>query len=246
MATNFEELDYCLTPIGPVSLRRQRLLALDVEIYEVKLGDDYLMSSMFTVGERALATLALQELDGVALEVVVGGLCLGYTAAEVLKDQRISSLHVIELLGAVIGWHRDGLVPLGAELTGDPRCRLVQGDFFKLARSTPPALDPASPGKRFHAVLLDIDHTPDPVLHPDNRSFYRPETLASLSQAILPGGVFAMWSDAKPAPEFLGMLKAVFGAARADVVVFDNPLRGGSSDCTIYVARNTAASPVID
>lgn len=59
MATNFEELDYCLTSIGPVSLRRRRLLALDVEIYEVKLGDDYLMSSMFTAGERALATLAL-------------------------------------------------------------------------------------------------------------------------------------------------------------------------------------------
>ena len=33
----------------------------------------------------------------------------------------------------MIGWHRDHLVPLGAELTADPRCTLVHGDFFAMA-----------------------------------------------------------------------------------------------------------------
>jgi len=31
---------------------------------------------------------------------------------------------VIDALAEVIEWHRQGLLPLGKQLTGDPRCRL--------------------------------------------------------------------------------------------------------------------------
>jgi spermidine synthase len=47
------------------------------------------------------------------LDVVVGGLGLGYTAAEVLKNKKVSRLLVIDLFQAVIDWHQAGLVPLG-------------------------------------------------------------------------------------------------------------------------------------
>jgi len=44
----FEELDFQPTPIGDLSLRRRRVAALDdLEVYEVALGDGFLMSSMF-------------------------------------------------------------------------------------------------------------------------------------------------------------------------------------------------------
>jgi hypothetical protein len=237
MSALFEELDYRVTPIGPISLRRRRMIGLGLDVFEVKLGEEHLMSSLFTVGEQALATLALAELEGGELDVVVGGLGLGYTAAEVLKDERVRSLRVIELLDAVIEWHEDGLVPLGATLMGDARCTLAQGDFFALAGSETPDFDRASPGRQYHAVLLDIDHSPDWLLHPDNRRFYSPKALTQLSHAILPGGVFAMWSDAGPDQAFLQLLGDVYGVARADVVEFDNPVRGGTSTCTIYVAQ---------
>jgi hypothetical protein len=48
-------------------------------VYEVKLGDEYLMSSLFTEAERQLAILGLRGLEG-DLDVVIGGLGLGYTA----------------------------------------------------------------------------------------------------------------------------------------------------------------------
>jgi hypothetical protein len=57
MSLNFEELDYRLTPIGGLILRRRRDLSLGVDIFEIKLGDEFLMSSLFTASEIALARL---------------------------------------------------------------------------------------------------------------------------------------------------------------------------------------------
>ena len=94
-------------------------------MYEIQLGDAFLMSSLFTEVEVALADLALAELDNAALDVVVGGLGLGYTAHAALRNPAVRSLLVIEALPAVIDWHRRGLVPLGTQLTADPRCRFI-------------------------------------------------------------------------------------------------------------------------
>lgn len=76
----FEELDNCDTPIGELSLRRRRIPALgDAPIYEVKLGEEFLMSSLFVAAEEALAEQGLAACHGQALDVVVGGLGLGHT-----------------------------------------------------------------------------------------------------------------------------------------------------------------------
>ena len=86
MSIYFEELDYRPTPIGALSLRRRRELTLGIDVIEIKLGDEYLMSSLFTESEIALARLGLDEVKGDRLDVVVGGLGLGYTAAAVLDS----------------------------------------------------------------------------------------------------------------------------------------------------------------
>src|SRR5947208_7878821 len=101
MSLYFEELDYRPTPIGALSLRRRRELSLGVDVFEIKLGDEYLMSSLFTVSEIALARLGLGELSGGDLDVVVGGLGLGYTAQAVLQHATVRSLVVGEALEAV-------------------------------------------------------------------------------------------------------------------------------------------------
>ena len=75
MSINFEELDYRQTHLGELILRRRRVPSLgDTEVFEVKLGDDFLMSSLFNTGEIALAQLGLAELDTAQLDVVVAGL----------------------------------------------------------------------------------------------------------------------------------------------------------------------------
>lgn len=157
MSVYFEELDFRPTPMGALSLRRRRQLSTGIDVYEIKLGDEFLMSSLFTVAEIALARLGLAALQRTDLDVAVGGLGLGYTAQAVLEDPRVRSLIVVDALAEVIEWHERGLLPLGEQLTADPRCRLVHGDFFAMSAST---LDPQAPGRRFDAVLVDIDHSP--------------------------------------------------------------------------------------
>src|SRR5438128_8686453 len=112
MSKLFEELDYRPTPLGALSLRRRRELSLGVDVFEIKLGDEYLMSSLFTASEIALARLGLAELSGAELDVVVGGLGLGYTAQAVLEHEAVKSLAVVEALDAVIDCHEQGVWPL--------------------------------------------------------------------------------------------------------------------------------------
>lgn len=236
MSANFEELAYHETPLGELMLRRRRLLSLGgIDVYEVKLGDAFLMSSLFHDVEEALAHRGLGELHGDKWDVVVGGLGLGYTARAALAHPQVASLLVIDALQPVIDWHQAGLVPLGHELVSDPRTRLTCADFFERAQSAE-GFDPEQPGRRFHAVLLDVDHSPGDLLHPRNAAFYRPEGLRALTAHLHPGGVFALWSDEPPEEEFMAALAAVFGTARAHIVTFANPLLDDESASTVYVA----------
>lgn len=234
MSARFEELDYRETAIGAISLRRRREPVTGKDIHEVKLDDDFLMSSLFTVAEEELARLALAELDGGRLDVVVGGLGLGFTALTVLEDARVRSLVVVEALEEVVGWHRDGLIPAGATLTADPRCRLVHGDFFALNASAQ-GLDPEQPGALFDAIVVDIDHSPSHLLNSANAGFYTEEGLRHTAARLRPGGVFTLWSNDPPEDWFGDTLRAVFATVRADVVEFANPLQGGTSSNTVYV-----------
>jgi len=72
MSLTFEELDYRETPIGGLSLRRRRELSLGVDVFEIKLGDEFLMTSLFTASEVALARLALAASCG-GLEICPTG-----------------------------------------------------------------------------------------------------------------------------------------------------------------------------
>lgn len=238
MVGMFEEIDSQSTPLGEISLRRRKIALLGGrEVYEVKLGDEYLMSSLFHDVEVALADLGLAGLTGPSLDVVVGGLGLGYTAVAALKNPTVKSLLVVDYLEPVIGWHKKGLVPLGPELTGDKRCQLVLGDFFALAASSEQGFDPENLGRRFDAILLDIDHSPRHFLHARHGSFYEPDGLRRLAEHLRPGGVFALWSNDPPDEDFLGKLVEVFGDGRAHDVKFHNPLQNRDSANTVYVAQ---------
>lgn len=230
----FEELDYAPTPLGPVSLRRRHEPRLGRDVLEVLLRDEHLMSDVFTASEVALGELALARLpDGAApLSVVVGGLGLGYTARAVLSDPRVGRCRVIEYLDPVIGWHRDGLAPLGPDLFADPRFEVVQGDFFAMAMGD----GFGAPDERHDAVLIDIDHAPDRLLGEDG-GFYAAEGLARLASRLRPGGVAALWSDDAPDEGFTRRFGAALGTAEATLVTWPNPYTGEAVTQTVYLAR---------
>ena len=238
MGKLFEEIDFRETPLGDLILQRRKYLQLGgLDVYEVKLGDAFLMSSLFHEVEEALSRLGLAALDGEGWDVVVGGLGLGYTAVAALEVPGVRELLVVDAMEGVIDWHERELVPLGKTMNGDPRCRYVLGDFFSLAADPAKGFDPVRAGRKFHAVLLDIDHSPRNLLAVENASFYTPQGLRKLAEQLHPGGVFALWSDDAPDQEFIGDLEKIFSQVRTHVVKFPNPLLNTVSESTVYVAR---------
>ena len=140
-------------------------------------------------------------------------------------------MQVVEAVAAVIDWHVRDLLPDTVGLAADVRCELVHADFFAMMAAG------TTPQPTYDAVLLDIDHSPKHLLDPSHAAFYDVEGLRGLAQKIKPGGVFGLWSDDAPDPTFEAALTAVFAVSTTHVVTFANPITGGESESTVYVAQ---------
>jgi spermidine synthase len=230
---SFEELDVRQTRIGELVLRRRRPLCMpDTWVYEVKLDERFLMSSLMHESEEALVRLPLRRLEGDGWRVLVGGLGLGYTAAAALEWQEVEVLEVVELLPEVIEWHRSNLVPLAEMLRESDRCQVVQGNCFEQIRDAATAT--------YDAVLIDIDDSPEHLLSPDHGSFYAVAGLENVRRILTPGGVFGLWTAGACLPGFLERLGRVFPRADAEPVRFTNPLFEREDVNTVYVAQGRA------
>ena len=226
----FQELAWADTPWGEISLRQRWDSITQRDVYEVKLGDDFLMSSQFTHGEVELSRIALAALTRTQpLTVLVGGLGLGYTTQAALEDERVAELTVIEALPAVISWHEQDLLPDTRGMAADPRVRLLNDDFFDVVRA-------GRADRTYDAVLVDIDHAPDWLLREDHGDLYTVEGFARVGAMLTDEGVFALWSDEPPEPEVVRRMGEVFEHADAHVTPFPNTITGGTSTNSVYLA----------
>jgi len=228
--TNIEFLAAEETPIGMIALRRRELLSEPgTVITEITLDHEFLMSSYNTASERALAHSAIEMHGGSNLDVLVGGLGLGYTAHAALASEQVSSVEVVEFLPPVIAWVKNGLVPLSSELMADPRFVVRQGDVYAgLAES---------PGRRFDVIIIDVDHSPDERLGEVNGSFYSDAGLQLAKQHLEIGGVLGVWSYAEHTP-FADALRRVFGEVRVEPVSFYNPIAEEDESNWLFFARD--------
>ena len=215
-ASNLEILDYCDTPLGVLCLRRRELLAEPgTVVTEVTINHEFLMSSYNTDSEVALARLAMGWHGGKELDVLVGGLGLGYTAHAALENKAVTNVEVLELLPEVISWFTRDLVPLASSLTADPRFRAVEGDIFeRLAQA---------PRKTYDAILIDVDHNPEELLDQKNAAFYTPKGLSAARAHLNAGGVLAIWSSAEN-DAFARTLDKVFSEIKIEAVHWRNEL----------------------
>ena len=226
----YEELDFCRTELGELMLRRRIPVSMPgTWVYEVKLDNRHLMSSLVHESEDELARLAMQRLEGRGWRVLVGGLGLGHTVAAVLAWEQVAAVDVVEYLSEVIDWHRRDLVPLAAALRDDERCRIVQGDCFEWIRK--------GTGGTYDAVLIDVDDSPEHLLSARHGSFYTAAGLADTRRSLRPGGVLAIWTAGSVLPHFQDRMQRVFGDVDAEAVHFYNPLHSLEDVNTIYLAQ---------
>lgn len=233
----FEILDWVETPLGPLCLRRRELLGRPGTIVtEVALDHELLMSSLNTVSEEALSSRALAWYGpGEDLRVLVGGFGLGYTARAALDRAQVGTVRVVERLPQVIGWLRDGLIPLSESLNQDARLEVAEGDVY-LELLSPPA------GEPWDLILIDVDHSPSEPLGPSSAGFYAPEGLRQVAGHLAPGGVLAVWSVSDDEP-FAAALAEVFAEATRERVEWVNELVGDGQDVEdlLFLARKARA-----
>ena len=206
--SNRRILAYETTPLGDLCLRRRELLSRPgTVITEITLDHQLLMSSYNTVSERALADEALARHTGHDLSVLVGGLGLGYTAAAVLQSERVRRVEVIEIFPAVVGFLREGLVPLAPELLSEPRFGVREGDVYATLRGHADEL--------WDLVLIDVDHAPEDHLGAGNESFYTKSGLVRAKHHPRPGGTLAARSSSASSPS----VESLPPAARGDLMI---------------------------
>jgi spermidine synthase len=187
------------------------------------------MSSYLTASERALSEVALKMHAGSELHVLVGGLGLGYTARAALESDRVARCEVIEYLPQVIGWLKQGMVPLSEELNAESRLLVTHSDVYQKL------LDP--PTEKHDLILIDVDHSPDENLGTANGQFYTAEGLRRAKQHLSNNGILGVWSYAESSP-FADALRDVFEEVHLEpVTVFNNLVNEEQTDW-LFFARD--------
>lgn len=197
-------------------------------IIELTLEHQFLMSSLVTVSERELATRAIAMHGGSDLDVMIGGLGLGYTSKASLDSDRVARVEVVELVQGIITWVTSGVIPLGKELMADARFHAIHDDVFERLRR---------PATRTHDLLLiDVDHSPDERLGESSDAFYAHANLVLAARHLKPGGVFGVWSTSENSA-FEAELRKTFEEVRVEPIEFFNETVGEQETNWIFLAR---------
>jgi spermidine synthase len=174
--------------------------------YFMKVGGVQLMGTNAYSSEKEMADLACMNLPRGA-RVLIGGLGFGYTLRRVLElCPPEASVDVAELLQVVVDWNREFLTGVNGLLVDDPRVNIHVrdvADLISLARNN-----------RYHAILLDVDNSPDPLVQKGNAKLYEGDGLARTKAALHPGGRVVFWS-ANPDKSFARSMAKHFGNVQA-------------------------------
>lgn len=202
------------------------VLARRDDVLELIVDGVFAMDTSHTASEEALASLALARLSGTDLEILVGGLGLGYTTATLLANPRVGRVQVVELHGSLIDWVRRGLVPPAAGLLDDDRLTVRVGDVLDVV--------PALTRGVLDALLLDVDNGPGFLTHPGNTAVYTPPFLMAAARALRRGGVLGVWS-ADPTAELAVALERACG--ECEEILLEANRDGRTFTYAVYLAR---------
>ena len=229
--TEYVEVARARSDRGEIVLRARRdpdAPAGAPTVLELRVNGVFVMDTVETTTETALARAALDQVESPA-SVLVGGLGLGYTVHEVLADNRVEQLVVAEIEDALVQWFRDGTIPHGRPFLADGRVAISVADVQQVVDESAP--------ESFDLILLDVDNGPDFLVFEQNAGIYESVFLQQARAALRPGGVVAVWSSTE-SPRLAAAMTEVFG----DCTSQDHPvtLQGHEDTFWLHLARRTA------
>ncbi|MFA5138832.1 MAG: hypothetical protein WC728_06310 [Elusimicrobiota bacterium] len=167
--------------------------------YQIKVDKSLLMSNLAHASEESLAKIGLSRLvNAKKSTVLIGGLGMGFTLAAVLSRLGPeSSVHVAELVPAVVEWNRGLISHLAGHPLRDPRVKVLEADVALVLKNARGAYD---------AILQDVDNGPRGLTVKSNDWLYSEAGLLAAASALRPHGVLAFWAD-KPDKKFLKLVR---------------------------------------
>ncbi|MEM7702418.1 MAG: spermidine synthase [Pseudomonadota bacterium] len=167
----------------------------------IMLGREELMGTRMRFSEEQLARLTIKQLTKPNPRVLIGGYGMGFTYRAALQEIGEKGRVVVgEVVSEILEWASGHLAELTGDTLDDPRGSVVLGDIAD-------AIDEAGQGKRYDAILLDVDNGPDGLVRAENNRLYSRTGLAKARDALAPAGLLAIWSAA-PDPAFTRRLKS--------------------------------------
>lgn len=216
-------IDRVTTDRGELVLRR------DGEHFEVISNGTFLMDTRAGASERLLVTAARHARPR-PRTMLIGGLGVGFSLVEALRDPRLSAVTVIEIEPALLDWHRRHLAGITAAALADPRTTIVIDDVMThLAAGT----------SRYDAICLDVDNGPQWTVTEANAGLYDADGTALLARRLAPRGVLAVWSAAR-SPGYETVLRNQFGA----VEVHEVPVSRGVPDVVMVATKVDPAGDI--
>jgi spermidine synthase len=212
-------LDRVETPRGELVLRQEG------DHLEVISNGVFLMDTRNGESERLLVDAALSRATK-PRSILIGGLGVGYSLIEALKDDRVARVTVVEIEPTILRWHETHLGHITGEARSDERTRVIITDLATLLRSN---------SERYDAICLDVDNGPDWTVSEANAELYAAAGTQLLTSRLRDGGVLTVWSAAR-SPAYEAILGRHFG----QVEVVEVPVARGEPD-VVFVASYPVA-----
>ena len=224
MTKPWQTIDSDTTADGLLELRQR-----DDSDFLITIDGRVLMNSHASRSEVLLSTLACNCINNKEdPRVLIGGLGMGCTLKAALDELPMNARVVVaELNPIVVKWCQGPMADLTGGAVNDPRVTVEIVDVASMIRNS------AKKGKdkRFDAIILDLYEGPFEAAKERGDYLYGDTALEMSGSALMPGGVFAVWSE-DPDKDFeKRLVKVGFSFKR------HRPAKGNRH--VVYIARKS-------
>ncbi len=227
MAKQWQTIDSADTADGLLELRQRGM-----DDFLITIQGRVLMNSSASRSEVLLSKLACSSMSKThSTRVLIGGLGMGYTLKSALDNLSGNARVIVaELNPIVVQWCQGPIARLTSSAVNDQRVRVETADVALLIRES------AEKGgdNRFDAIILDLYEGPFEAARERGEYLYGDKALKKSWSALMPDGLFAVWSEDPDRAFERRLVKAGFSFTR------HRPGRGNRH--VVYLAAKSGPS----
>jgi spermidine synthase len=186
-------LERVKTERGEIQLQRRG------KHFEIIENGAFIMASYNGESEKRLIDIAFEHFNTKKpINVLIGGLGVGYTLQAALEHRNVKHVTVIEIEDTVVEWNLRYFQDLNGNALKNPKTKIIISDFSEYL---------AQYADKYDMIALDIDNGPDWVVYNENKDVYKTGFLKILKEHLTCGGSLSIWSATRSEQLFVNLGK---------------------------------------